>query len=125
MKGLYLNKIIVKKSTIKGFGVYAAKTMRKGEKLEECYFVLSKGGDKVLEDYYFDVKRKYALFTGYGSIYNHSDDPNADYTMNVKKRIATFKANRTIRKGEEIFISYGDKWFSSRGWKAKHTTEKK
>lgn len=78
------------------------------------------GGDKKLEDFYFDVKGKYAFFTGYGSIYNHSDDPNVDYIINAKKRIATIKADRTIQKDEEIFVSYGDKWFSSRGWKAKN-----
>jgi len=121
MKGkLYQNKIIVKKSRLHGFGVYAGKTIKKGEKIEQCYFLISrKGGDKRLEDYYFDAKGRYALFLGFGSIYNHSDDPNADYTINVKRKVATFKATRTIRKGEEILISYGERWFKSRGWKAK------
>jgi uncharacterized protein len=119
-KQLFQNKIFVKKSPKHGYGVYAGKTFKKGEILEECYILITKGDDKKLEDYYFDVKGKYALFTGFGIIYNHSDDPNADYTINYKRRLATIKADRTIRKGEEIFISYGDKWFSSRGWKAKH-----
>lgn len=82
--------------------------------------ILSRGGDRGLEDYYFDAKGKHAIFTGFGVIYNHSDDPNADYTINMKNRVTTIKANRTIRKGEEILLSYGDEWFSSRGWKAKH-----
>jgi len=116
---LYQNKLIVKKSSKHGYGVYADKMIRKGEKIEECYIIVSKGGDKALEDYYFDVKGKNAIFTGFGIIYNHADDPNADYTINAKKRVATFKASRTIHKGEEIYISYGDKWFSDRGWKAK------
>jgi SET domain-containing protein len=120
MKGkLFQSKIYVAKSKIRGYGVYAGKSIKKGEKIEVCYAIISKGGDKTLEDFYFDAKGKYALFTGYGSIYNHSEDPNADYTINITKRLATIKAQRNIRKGEEIFVSYGEKWFSSRGLKSK------
>jgi len=111
---LFQNKLLVKKSSRHGYGVFAEKQFRKGELIEECYIILSKGGDDVLEDYYFDAKGKYALFTGFGSIYNHSDDPNADYVISNKQKLATIKAARTIRKGEEITISYGHEWFSSR-----------
>lgn len=116
---LFKNTIYIKKSSLHGYGVFAEKTIKKGKKIEECYIIISKGGDKTLEDFYFDVKGKYAVFTGYGSIYNHSDEPNADYTINIKKRIATITAAKTIQKGEEIFVSYGDEWFSSRGLKPK------
>lgn len=118
-KPLFQNKIAVKKSTTHGYGVFAQKTIKKGEKIEECYMIISRGGDRILEDFYFDAKGKYAFFTGFGSIYNHLDEPNADYTLNIKRRIATIKAEKTIRKGEEIFVSYGDKWFSSRGLESK------
>lgn len=116
---LFQNKIYVKKSPRQGYGVFAGKKFRKGELIEECYIIISKGGDKTLEDYYFDAKGKYALFLGYGSIYNHSDDANADYIINIKKHITTIKADKTIQKGEEIFVSYGDDWFGSRGRKYK------
>ncbi len=121
---LFRGKIVVKKSKLHGYGVYAEKTFKKGEKIEECYMIVSKGGDKVLEDFYFDAKGKYAIFTGFGVIYNHSEEPNGDYHINIKKRLATIKAMRTIKKGEEIFLSYGDEWFSSRGWKAKSVEAK-
>lgn len=116
---LLLNKIAVKKSRRHGFGVFAEKKIKKGEKIEQCYFILSKGGDKGLEDFYFAANRKYAVFLGYGSIYNHSDDPNADYKININKRIATIKASRDIKKGEEILISYGVGWFKSRDLESK------
>ncbi|TAK78347.1 MAG: SET domain-containing protein-lysine N-methyltransferase [Gammaproteobacteria bacterium] len=122
---LFQNKLIVKKSPTHGYGVFAGKTIKKGEKIEECYIIISKGGDKVLEDYYFDARGKNAIFTGFGIIYNHSDEPNADYTINVKKRVATIKAAEIIRKGEEIFVSYGEKWFSSRGLKPKERRKKR
>lgn len=107
-----------------GYGVFAEKTIKKGEIIEECYVLISKGGDKGLEDYYFDVKGKYAMMTGYGCIYNHLDEPNADYTINSKKKLATFKAHEKIRKGEEIYISYGDEWFKTRGLKPIQLTKK-
>ena len=119
---LYQTKLIVKKSPTHGYGVFAGKTIKKGEIIEKCYIIISKkGGDKALEDFYFDAKGKYAVFLGFGSIYNHSDDPNADYRVSVTNRIATFKATRTIPKGKEIFVSYGDEWFSDRGLKPKHS----
>lgn len=117
---LFQGKIFVKKSSMHGYGVFAGKSYKKGELIEQCYAIITKGGDKTLEDFYFDAKgKKYALLTGFGSIYNHSDEPNADYTINVKKRLATIKAAKRIAKGEELFVSYGDEWFSSRGLKCK------
>jgi SET domain-containing protein len=123
-KKLFQNKIFVAKSKMHGYGVFAGKTIKKGEAIEDCYIIISKGGDRVLEDFYFDVDGKYAIFTGFGVIYNHADEPNADYKINGKNRLVTFKANQTIRKGEEIFVSYGDDWFSSRGLKAKSVSKK-
>lgn len=113
------NHLYVKKSSLHGYGVFAGKTIRKGGVIETCYIIITKGGDKKLEDYYFDAKGKNAIFTGFGIIYNHSEDPNADFFLNLKRNIVTFKAIKTIRKGEEVFISYGDKWFSDRGLKPK------
>ena len=116
-KKLFQNKLVVKKSKMHGYGVFANKTIKKGELIEECYVLICKGGDKGLEDFYFDARGKNAIFTGFGSIYNHLDDPNADYTINMKKRLATIKADRKILKGEEIFVSYGDEWFETRNMK--------
>lgn len=124
-KELRRNQLVVKKSPTHGYGVFAGKTIRKGELIEECYIILTRGKDRALEDYYFDAKGKDALLTGFGIIYNHSDDDNADYKLDVKRRLATFVAMRTIKKGEEIFISYGEEWFSSRGKKPKHKEKKK
>lgn len=120
LKQLFQNNVLVQKSNTHGYGVFAGKTLKKGEKIEECYIIVTKGGDKGLEDYYFDANRKYAILTGFGIIYNHSNNPNADYTFNLKTKVATIKATKTIKKGEEIHISYGDKWFSSRGLQSKH-----
>lgn len=122
---LFVNKLIVKKSPLHGYGVFAGKTFKKGEIIEECYVLFTSGKDKALEDYYFASGRKYAIPTGFGVIYNHSDDENADYVINAKRKLCTIKAMRTIKKGEEIFVSYGPGWFKSRGFEAKHKPVKK
>lgn len=118
-KSLIQKRICVKKSSMHGYGVFATRDIRKGMVIEECYVLLSKRGHKDFEDFYFEATKKDALLLGYGSIYNHSDTPNADYKINEKKRVAKIWATKTIHKGEEIYISYGEEWFSSRGWKAK------
>lgn len=124
-KILFQNKLIVKKSRTHGYGVFAGKTIKEGELIEECYALIMRGKDKVLEDYYFDAgKGKDAVLTGFGMIYNHAENDNAEYTINAKKNLATFKAIKKIAKGEEIFVSYGDEWFSSRKMKVRHYTSK-
>ena len=60
--------------------------------------------------YVFDwagqTKRDYvAVALGYGSIYNHSDDPNAAFEPEPPDTLA-FRAVRDIGAGAEIFISY-------------------
>jgi hypothetical protein len=59
--------------------------------------------------YVFDwlqTKRGYvALSLGYGSIYNHSFEPNAAYTMDMPD-IMMFHALRDIAAGEEITVDY-------------------
>lgn len=52
------------------------------------------------------TKRPYvALSLGYGSIYNHSDDPNAAYDMEPPD-VMLFTAIKSIKAGEEVLISY-------------------
>ena len=124
-KKLFLNKLAVKKSTIHGFGVFAEKDLRKGEKIEECCFVFSAVEDDIVEDYLFEAGKRFALLFGYGSLYNHSDDANCEYTFDLKRRVATFVAAEPIKKGQEIFVSYGDEWFATRDVKKKQLSAQK
>ena len=43
---------------------------------------------------------------GYGSLYNHSFFPNAEYIKVWEERVIRFVALRDIRDGEEITINY-------------------
>jgi hypothetical protein len=103
-----------------GRAVYATRDVRAGEVLERVPVLLIPraqvfGPGEVAQRsariswYVFrwiNTKRDYvALSLGYGSIYNHSEHPNARYEMSPPD-IMTFIALRDIRGGEEITINY-------------------
>jgi uncharacterized protein len=98
----------------KGRGVFAAKDFEKGETVEICpVVVLPKKDiehiDKTdLERYYFIwTEDKIAICLGYGSIYNHSMNPNCDFDLDHDKMVIVFTAIKDIAKGEEMTFSYG------------------
>jgi hypothetical protein len=55
------------------------------------------------------------LMLGYGSLYNHSDDPNAEVWWGACETFI-MESLKDIKAGEEIFIDYGsDYWEASGG----------
>ncbi len=116
---LYLAKVKVKPSSIHGYGVFAEQNFAPDELIEECYAPLFEKGDHNPKNYYFSTDNGSALCFGYGSIYNHSDHPNAHHIYSHEHCVMAFRALCHIKKGEEIFTSYGETWFSSRNSTAK------
>ena len=114
MRKLINSHLIVKKSLIHGYGVYADKNFTKDEIIEECYTIVLSQLISPLKNYAFSAHKNFGIPTGYGMIYNHSLQPNATYHFDEYQSIIIYKALRTIRKGEEILIYYGDYWFSDR-----------
>lgn len=115
MKTTLIRKdLIVKKSPIHGFGVFAETSINTNDIIEECTIILLSEKSPSLTNYAFDAGGKSAVLTGYGFIYNHSEEPNANYFVDAENKIATFRALRVIQKGEEIFTSYGKDWFDNR-----------
>lgn len=112
---LVLNKVVVKKSPIHGYGVFAEKNLEPNEIIEECHTLLSDTFKDEFSRYYFAAAdEKNALPLGFGCIYNHSDQPNATYQYDPELQLMIFKAVRFIHRGEEIFTSYGKNWFDGR-----------
>lgn len=65
----------------------------------------------IMENYTFvwdSRKKSVAILLGFGSLYNHSVKPNADYIKKLKDGVMIFKAMRKIKAGEEITIDYGE-----------------
>jgi hypothetical protein len=103
-----------------GRGVFARRAIGKEEVFERVPVILLPhsqvfGADPValraarISWYVFEwlkTKRGYvALSLGYGSIYNHSETPNAAYEMSMPDVMA-FHALSDIPAGAEIFINY-------------------
>lgn len=114
-------------SDIHGMGVFAAEPIPEGAVIEICPVLLfpktqlAQVRQTVLDDYYFDWGDDgdwFALALGYGSLYNHSYEPNADYGMDFDNKTIDIYSLRDIEPGEEICINYngapGDRtkvWF--------------
>jgi SET domain-containing protein len=107
--------IYVAYSEIHGKGVYAARDIEEGEVIEVCPIILfpleqlTHIRQTVLDDYYFDwgdEGKWFALCLGYGSLYNHSYNPNAEYGMDFEAQTIDFYCIQDIPAGTEIFINY-------------------
>ena len=111
-------KIKIIKIKGKGRGVVAIKKIKKGEVIEVCPIIFLSEKETefidnksdILKFYYLEktVYKKCCLMFGYGSIYNHSANPNADVDYNEKKMEdrLTFFALKDIKIGEEIVYDY-------------------
>jgi len=115
-----VRNVYVKKSNIQGYGVFADKELFPGDVIEQCYCLYINERPARLHNYYFnprfeDQNVDWGCFAlGYGSIYNHSDVPNAEFDFDHTNSVIFFTANRFIRRDEEIFINYGKQWFEDR-----------
>lgn len=98
-----------------GRGVFAAGNIKKGELIETCPVIKiseedpSNTPDGILITYFYYLgKKKQGQFLalGFGSIYNHTRNPNAQYKINQKEEIIDFTALCDIKKDSEITVNY-------------------
>lgn len=57
------------------------------------------------------------LALGVGSLFNHSQQPNLNYTIDHDQLVIRFRAARAIAANEELTITYGSSsklWFEDR-----------
>ena len=110
-------KIYLTRSAIAhaGRGVFAATHIEKGEIIEHCPIIEIQENEapllkqSELVNYYFiwgDDKKKVAICLGFGSLYNHSYEPNATYRKLYDEQFIDFVALKKIGRGEEITINY-------------------
>jgi len=111
------DKIYIGKSRIPkaGRGVFAKRDIKKGEIIEKCPLIevpehdTSNLKDSILVTYFFyygQNKERLAIALGFGSIYNHSDKPNAKFKIKQAKKTIDFVALYDIKKDEEITFNY-------------------
>ena len=106
----------ISKSPIGYRGVFASKDYKKGDILEVCPCIKQeyKNISGRIKDYVFSFDKKHVLIAfGYCSMYNHSDDPNASWQILSENQMLII-VEKDIKKGEEIFVSYGEGYWEQR-----------
>jgi len=101
----------VKKSKIHGMGVFCTNDILFGEVIEKCHYTILEKDiiDSVLRRYAFPYPKngdKTSVVWGYGSIYNHSLNPNIEYYY--EGDLIVFKSLRRIMMGEELLHNYNE-----------------
>ena len=104
-------------------GVFTSEVLQKGDLIEICPIIkipiedLSHIHQTCLHDYYFVWRESgygACIALGYGSLYNHKKNPNAQIVLNYPDCTIHFEATCLIHQGEEICIDY------TGGVKSKH-----
>ena len=131
----FMKKVEVKESTVDlgGLGVFATELIEKHEMFESSpvliwhrdllldYFKLNGGKHLLTHHIFLWEGPDHAFCLGYGTIYNHSNNPNALHRLVTDKKCPRieFIAKREIQPGEEIFHHYapqaGDLVFADDG----------
>jgi len=111
------SKLYVAQSKIHkaGRGVFASVAIKQGELIERCPVIEipEHEGPSVNESmlvtyiYYLGKnKERLMLALGFGSIYNHTETPNAEYHERYREKTIDFIALKEIKKDQEITVKY-------------------
>ena len=101
----------------RGRGVIALHPIARGERIERAPVIeltpheRAALGTTRLARYYFEWgpdSSHAAIVLGYGSLYNHSFEPNAEYGFHEQELAIDYIALRDIASGEEITINYNN-----------------
>ena len=102
-----------------GAGVFTTADIENGSLIETCYCLVISNWTITHPaiDYLYNIpqENKQLLAFGYGSIYNHDDQPNMICKPDPKnKKLLKFYAIRDIKSNEELRVSYGAKYWLAR-----------
>lgn len=104
-------------------GVFAVNYISKGECFEVAPIIVVPSNEVIgtaLIDYAFKINdSQYAIAFGCASLYNHQNQPMAEWKLDPERKTISFFALRDISPSEEIYISYGKSYWNSRDISAK------
>lgn len=119
------NLLYIAETNHKGRGVFAAVEFNRGDIIELCPIIEINADDRAvvhetsLHDYYFvwgKEDTQAALALGYGSLYNHSDTPNAQFINDLENDLIIIECLSVIMPGTEICINYVDHRSNEKLW---------
>ena len=112
---LHIPGLYMATSEEKGRGVFTAVDLEPGDIIESCPLIIIPSDQKhlidasILHDYYFNWPQPpgaICLPLGYGALYNHSFQPNAEIVLDLENQQLEFHCIRPIQAGTEILIDY-------------------
>ncbi len=112
--------VSIEASPVSGRGAFALKNIKKGDIIERCPALEVSdndvGGELLNYVFYGQTEKHRLIAMGNGMLFNHSSTPNVAYYRENSSLGAELilYALRDIRKGEEMFYSYGDDWWITR-----------
>ena len=114
-----MHYVEMKSSSIHGNGMFATCDIKADTVIERAPIIpIDRTNDltdtSLLRRYDITYKDKHAVMLGYASIYNHKDTNNAEWDFDPDKDVLVIKSVKNIKKGDEIFVNYGDKYWSSK-----------
>lgn len=99
----------------KGRGVFTTKAIGSGDLIEVCPVIVVPKAElpvlhkTILHDYYFlwgEKMEDAAIALGFGSLYNHELNPNANFILDIENNTIDILAIKEISPGDEITINY-------------------
>ncbi|HMS99165.1 MAG TPA: SET domain-containing protein [Saprospiraceae bacterium] len=107
--------LYIASSDDRGRGVFTASPIHAGDVIEVCPVIVIPKRElpiihkTILHDYYFlwgDNLEDCAIALGYGSMYNHELNPNANFILDLENMTIDIEAIQDIAAGEEITLNY-------------------
>jgi SET domain-containing protein len=107
--------LFIAESELGGRGVFTAEPLDEGDLIEICPVIVLPERElpiihgTFLHDYYFlwgEAQKQCAIALGYGSLYNHSYEPNAHYLVDYEHGTIDFYCLKRIESGGEITVNY-------------------
>lgn len=118
--------LVIGQSPGKGRGIFALSTIDKGVCIEQAPVIVIPEDEiihirrTVFYNYFFkwgETLKDAAIALGYGSLFNHSYQPNAMFKLRLDQLYIDFITLKPIQPGEEITVNYnGDPADQSRLW---------
>jgi len=112
---LHIPGLYIAESEGRGRGVFTAVDIDKGDIIEYCPIIIIPPSQKklvdktIFYDYYYnwpEPNGAACIPLGYGSIYNHSSQPNAEIVLDIEGKVLQFHCLKKTLAGAEIFVDY-------------------
>ncbi len=119
------NNLFILETEDQGRGIYAGVDFNPGDVIEICPVIIIPEWERKelnkmsLHDYYFvwgKEENKAAIALGYGSLYNHSSFPNAQFVNDLISKSIIIECIKKIGIGEQICLNYIDDGKKEKLW---------